>query len=383
MSLLIYLTAFLFQLPLHASNRLTIDSIAVIFGPAILAPRTSLAVSASINNQDSNTKRSQEGLKWLLDNWDDSLSQDLLDEEYNPLVAPDFETQGWSDSQTGEEDEARNGSSDEAKLQYMPSKTAELQTNSPAFSMVASPMVHSQTQQTAQTMESDFDRSPVPEGWGEAISPSEDAANLQRQMLLNKPRKSSFDIDPGFSSPTRSEFGLLPNKPLPSLAQNESEQDGLRLRTANPLPKPGQATEPSEAPPVNTSDTPRSLKSTKSSRSLRDEQSALPVGAEPITIPGGLPLPTSPGLESRTSYNAIPDVENSSSSGNSRAREISTEPPSESLTRIDSSNYTISARDSPSTRTSVALYSRKESLKSDEGRSQSSKWNTAGKNGPF
>lgn len=198
MSLLIYLTAFLFQLPLNPSNKLTIESISVIFGPAILAPRDS-----------ANDRPAQDGLRWLLSNWDDSLSQDLLDEEYDPLESP--------------------------VIQYSPQKMAVVQVNSPAFSMAASPMVADQPSEPGHSSASD--RSPIPEGWGEAISPMEDDAILQQQQLNSRARKSSFNLDPDISD----------NGPLLPVATGDVE-------------------------PVKE----RSVRSTTSSRSLRDLKDGQP-----------------------------------------------------------------------------------------------------------
>ena len=332
------------------------------------------------NVQDSNTKRSQEGLKWLLDNWDDSLSQDLLDEEYNALATPDLAGAPWTAGQSSESEGAGDLSRDEPRLQHSPQKMAFLQTNSPAMSMAASPaMMPSFTQQTAQTMETDPERSPVPEGWGEAISPNEDAAILQRQMLLSKPRKSSYDIDPAFSSPTRSEFGLLPaGRPLSTVAQTDGEQGSPAENVEAPLAEASLA----EVPRGPSPDKPRSLKSTKSSRSLQDLHAAhARSGEDAISIPGGLPLPTTPVAEPSARSEAAPVVPRAEGPGltqaDDRSRQISDSTevtgPSETGGRPESSVYTISARDSQSTKTSFPMHSRKESLRSEEGRTNSSK----------
>lgn len=367
MSLLIYLTAFLFQLPLHASNRLTVDSIAVIFGPAILAPRSGLGSSTPVSSQDSNTKRSQEGLKWLLDNWDDSLSQDLLDEEYNPLASPELTGAAWSTDQGDIEAESREPSPEQPKMQSLPANTAILQqAQSPAFSMAATPMMHSLTQQTTQTDFTAATQSPVPEGWGEAISPSEDAANLQRQMMSSKPRKSSHDIDPAFPSPSRSEFGILPN-PNNRLSTVESLQ-------AEPRDAPVESTTaPATVERASSPEKPRSLKSTKSTRSLRETGSAS-TPAVTAALPGALPLPTSPTLESRSSYTAMPDGVTQTAAEPDHTRDIGSETASTAVTRSDSTTNTPSGQDTQSSRTAAPLHSRKESMKSEEGRSNSSRW---------
>lgn len=207
MSLLIYLTAFLFQLPLNPSNKLTIESISVIFGPAILAPR-----------DRANERPAQDGLRWLLSNWDDSLSQDLLDEEYDPLESP--------------------------VIQYSPQKVAVMQVNSPAFSMAASPMVAGQPSDPGHSSASD--RSPIPEGWGEAISPMEDDAILQQQQLNSKARKSSFNLDPDISD----------SGPL--------------------LPVPAGNAEPVKE---------RSLRAASSSQSVKDQEDGQPEGPATTSVP--------------------------------------------------------------------------------------------------
>jgi archaellum component FlaC len=232
---------------------------------------------------------------------------------------------------------------------------------------MAAPMMPSFTQQTMQTMESDPERSPVPEGWGEAISPTEDAAILQRQMLSSKPRKSSHDIDPAYPSPTKSEFGLLPARPLSTVAQTDEDQ---AVETETP--------ELAATSPIReaTPDKPHSLKTTKSSRSLEDVSADQTMPAkETVSIPGALPLPTSTPLETPSYYRALPDPEPVPAEHADRVRQPSDTnevTQSDSDTRPGASDYTISARDSQSTKTSFPVHSRKESLRSEEGRSSGS-----------
>lgn len=93
MSLLIYLIAFLYQVSLRPANRLTTESISVIFGPSLLG--TSKA-DTNVTNGVNSSKASAEGLRWLLDNWEDSLSQDLLDEDYDCFASPYVGQTAWS-----------------------------------------------------------------------------------------------------------------------------------------------------------------------------------------------------------------------------------------------------------------------------------------------
>lgn len=93
MSLLIYLIAFLYQVSLRPANRLTTESISVIFGSSLLGlSRTATGAGTGINS----SKASSEGLRWLLENWEDSLSQDLLDEDYDCFASPFVGQAAWS-----------------------------------------------------------------------------------------------------------------------------------------------------------------------------------------------------------------------------------------------------------------------------------------------
>lgn len=93
MSLLIYLIAFLYQVSLRPANRLTIESISVIFGPSLLGTSRS---EGQTSNGINSSKASAEGLRWLLENWEDSLSQDLLDEDYDCFASPFVGQTAWS-----------------------------------------------------------------------------------------------------------------------------------------------------------------------------------------------------------------------------------------------------------------------------------------------
>lgn len=93
MSLLIYLIAFLYQVSLRPANRLTTESISVIFGPSLLGTSRS---AGQANNGINSSKASSEGLRWLLENWEDSLSQDLLDEDYDCFASPFLGQTAWS-----------------------------------------------------------------------------------------------------------------------------------------------------------------------------------------------------------------------------------------------------------------------------------------------
>lgn len=90
-SLCIYLLAFLGQLPLFPDNKLSIESISTIFGPALCAPRSAgvpgIGPSAQANPQpeatnDRDGKRaghdSQRVLAWLLIHWS-TISERVLD----------------------------------------------------------------------------------------------------------------------------------------------------------------------------------------------------------------------------------------------------------------------------------------------------------------
>ena len=312
-SLLIYLTAFLFQLPLHPSNRLTIESISVIFGPSMLAPR--FPADNMQHTQERTIKRSQEGLKWLLDNWDDSLSQDLLDEEYDCLANPASDREAWmgedSDGKT-QHDNDKVASSEEAsaKIQYS-QKVPVFQesSNSPAVSMMASPMQPNFSQETSSSS-----GSLVPEGWGSAISPEvisaqEDHATRQR-VLQSNARKSSFNIDPVLSAPNRNDLGIS------STSYKSSVSDDLRStfvdgRNVEMIFKPANGIERQEEPfqtgsrvsekqgtasqDISSPNT-RSLRTIKSGQSMKSitQDSSIhdspPLREESIHMPGDLPL---------------------------------------------------------------------------------------------
>ena len=88
-SLFIYLLAFLGQLPLFPDNRLNIESISIIFGPAMcaargkgisgLGPSTSgRGVEHDPENVSDLVNRSQSTLGWLLRNWA-AISEKVLD----------------------------------------------------------------------------------------------------------------------------------------------------------------------------------------------------------------------------------------------------------------------------------------------------------------
>ena len=93
MSLLIYLIAFLYQVSLRPANRLTIESISVIFGPCLIGTSR---LEGQASNGINSSKASSEGLRWLLENWEDSLSQDLLDEDYDCFASPFVGQTAWS-----------------------------------------------------------------------------------------------------------------------------------------------------------------------------------------------------------------------------------------------------------------------------------------------
>ncbi|KAM0748145.1 hypothetical protein T439DRAFT_75248 [Meredithblackwellia eburnea MCA 4105] len=93
-SLLVYLVAFLSQIPLFPENALSLEATSVIFGPSIMSPRV-LSAAAKLQKFVSGTspsethdivgvtaKKAQDGLFWLLLNWS-AVADGLLE--------PDFE----------------------------------------------------------------------------------------------------------------------------------------------------------------------------------------------------------------------------------------------------------------------------------------------------
>ncbi|KAK4050465.1 Type II inositol 1,4,5-trisphosphate 5-phosphatase [Microbotryomycetes sp. JL201] len=98
-SLLVYLTAFLSQMPLFPENRLTLESVSAIFGPAVMSPRpgpsTANKLQKFVSNgmhisgptdtyemSGSNAKKAQDGLLWLLNNWS-SVADGLLEPDFD------------------------------------------------------------------------------------------------------------------------------------------------------------------------------------------------------------------------------------------------------------------------------------------------------------
>ncbi|EGG02080.1 uncharacterized protein MELLADRAFT_117644 [Melampsora larici-populina 98AG31] len=87
-SLLVYLIAFLSQIPLSPGNQLSLPMISQIFGPALLAPRKVGIVGLGIDGHsallESNmpkeiSRRAVNGLAWLQSNWN-QITDGLLDE---------------------------------------------------------------------------------------------------------------------------------------------------------------------------------------------------------------------------------------------------------------------------------------------------------------
>lgn len=99
-SLLVYIVAFLTQIPLFPENRLSINSVAAMFGRALMAPRvTPTTVAARLSKVAAGTmtitaptekyevegqsaKRAEEGLVWLLENWS-AIADSLLDPDFD------------------------------------------------------------------------------------------------------------------------------------------------------------------------------------------------------------------------------------------------------------------------------------------------------------
>jgi hypothetical protein len=335
-SLLIYLIAFLFQLPLHPQNRLTIESISVIFGPGMLSPRQPQDNLQS--NQDHTLKRSQEGLKWLLDNWDDSLSQDLLDEEYDCLRSPLIGDGEWGSDDSEDEEEEEDEDDDEQEnealkrgntslqavsedppspdVQQSPERVARIVNpqDTPALSMIASPMANNFSQQSEASAVSS-------EGWGRALSPEpvmspqEDQAARQRVVNMNRARKSSFNLDPEFPSPTKSEFGAAAAAPRPGEAGTErlpgTSVDGRNVSLSYKPSPQTSPTQPAQAfkqdyaePEASTSQVQAAspaLRSTKSNRSLKSvmeeqKQQQPAASLDAPAMPGNLPI-LSPSID--------------------------------------------------------------------------------------
>lgn len=102
-SLFIYLLAFLGQLPLFPDNRLNIESISIIFGPAMIAARGRGVAGLGPNSANTKTRpgdmspeaisdvvnNSQTVLSWLLNHWS-SISEKVL-ESYDTPLTPDLE----------------------------------------------------------------------------------------------------------------------------------------------------------------------------------------------------------------------------------------------------------------------------------------------------
>ena len=98
-SLFIYLLAFFGQLPLYPENRLNVDSISIIFGPAMAAPRGKGIAGlggqlsrGSVDSEEGSTTSSavasaQSALAWLLNNWP-ALSQTILDPDDPQRLPP-------------------------------------------------------------------------------------------------------------------------------------------------------------------------------------------------------------------------------------------------------------------------------------------------------
>lgn len=107
-SLFIYLLAFLGQLPLFPDNRLNLESISIIFGPAMIAARGQGIPglgpsSANVKNREGAepgsdaisemVNHSQAILSWLLRHWS-MISEKVLDNFDTPAPAPSLEEKG-------------------------------------------------------------------------------------------------------------------------------------------------------------------------------------------------------------------------------------------------------------------------------------------------
>lgn len=80
-SLLVYVTAFLSQAPLFPDNKLTLESVSSLLGPALLGARP-------VGGDD---EKAGQGLLWLLKNWNevtDGLLEDRFDVDVEKLRSP-------------------------------------------------------------------------------------------------------------------------------------------------------------------------------------------------------------------------------------------------------------------------------------------------------
>ncbi|KAI5481741.1 Rho GTPase-activating protein [Pseudohyphozyma bogoriensis] len=98
-SLLVYLIAFLSQMPLFPENRLTLESVSIIFGPAAMSVRGPPSTAAKLTKLVAGTmvitgptdttdavgltvKKAQDGLLWLLNNWS-AVADGLLEPDFD------------------------------------------------------------------------------------------------------------------------------------------------------------------------------------------------------------------------------------------------------------------------------------------------------------
>ncbi|GAA5856182.1 hypothetical protein JCM8547_000808 [Rhodosporidiobolus lusitaniae] len=93
-SLLVYLVAFLSQMPLFPENKLSLESVSSIFGSSIMAPRPSMekkqtrgemvitGPTESFEAIGETIKKGQEALLWLLNHWS-SVADGLLEPEFD------------------------------------------------------------------------------------------------------------------------------------------------------------------------------------------------------------------------------------------------------------------------------------------------------------
>lgn len=86
-SLLVYLAAFLSQAPLYHDNNLTLDSVAIIFGPALMGTRLTPVRKGETArpNACEAIKKAQDSLAWLLKNWT-AVAHGLLDPNFDVNV---------------------------------------------------------------------------------------------------------------------------------------------------------------------------------------------------------------------------------------------------------------------------------------------------------
>ncbi|ORX40246.1 hypothetical protein BD324DRAFT_679276 [Kockovaella imperatae] len=271
-SLLMYLLAFLGQLPLFPDNRLNIDSISIIFGPAVCAPRgkgisglgpvpvgrgsdasESDKISALVND-------SQVVLAWLLKNWGDLSAKMLQDDSeelsmsssscspYDPRLLSPIDLRGATAGDSpysGRPSMESKPAVDPAQILSPPDRWSSMNVLSPPLS--ASPTDQSPRESTT--------REPTgrPRSSTSAMSPSPSfglglfhRAKSSSNLALEADR-SSFELSPSMSSGGKAKRSASFTS-LSSLLKLGSNKPESNMKSS-----PGRrSTEESRHPPANT-----------------------------------------------------------------------------------------------------------------------------------